>query len=322
MTALGHIIPTGRAEDNGVSVSDGRRWLRGFEAVRVVLTACAYSCYYLVRTVVARRVLGSFVSRGVAGLVGRAGAWQAPGLVLVVPGSMPLSAPLGAANREKTEGSSSIWQSNGLQNRRLRVQVLPPLYRLERGLNTVRVGLWSREVRAFASRQGGLSGGVLVLNATFEPLNIVSVRRAVVLLLKEKAEVLEATQARIRSESLSLDMPLVIRLVYYVRVPHRLLMPLTRRTVLARDQYTCQYCGAQPIKGQLTVDHVLPRSRGGEHVWENVVTACIPCNQRKRDRTLREAGMRLLVRPSPPRYAAVVLLGRMQGHEVWRKYIH
>jgi 5-methylcytosine-specific restriction endonuclease McrA len=162
----------------------------------------------------------------------------------------------------------------------------------------------------------------LVLNATFEPLHIVSVRRAIVLLLKEKAEVIEAAEAKIRSENLALDMPLVIRLVYYVRVPHRLLIPLTRRTVLARDQYSCQYCGAQPTKGQLTLDHVLPRSRGGDNTWENVVTACIPCNQRKGGKTLREAGMTLLLRPGRPRYAAVVLLGKMQGHEVWRKYIY
>ncbi len=179
-----------------------------------------------------------------------------------------------------------------------------------------------KEVRAFAIREGRLSGGVLLLNATFEPLNIVSLRRAIVLLLKEKAEIIEAAQAKIRSEKLALDMPLVIRLVYYVRVPHRLLMPLTKRTVLARDQYTCQYCGAQPTKGQLTLDHVLPRCRGGEHTWENVVTACIPCNQRKRDRTIQEAGMTLLTRPTRPRYAAVVLLGKMQGHEVWRKYVY
>ncbi len=161
-----------------------------------------------------------------------------------------------------------------------------------------------------------------MLNATFEPLNVVSLRRAIVLLLKEKAEVIEAARAKIRSERLALDMPLVIRLVYYVRVPHRRLMPLTRRTVLARDQYTCQYCGAQPVKGQLTLDHVLPRSRGGEHSWENVVAACIPCNQRKRDRTIQEAGMTLLTAPGPPRYAAIVLLGKLQGNEVWRKYIY
>ena len=161
-----------------------------------------------------------------------------------------------------------------------------------------------------------------MLNATFEPLNIVSLRRAVVLLLKEKAEVIEAARAKIRSERLALETPLVIRLVYYVRVPHRLLMPLTRRTVLARDQYRCQYCGSEPPKGHLTLDHVLPRSRGGEHTWENVVAACIPCNQRKGDRTLQQAGMTLLSEPSRPRYAAVVLLGKLQGNEVWRKYIY
>lgn len=161
-----------------------------------------------------------------------------------------------------------------------------------------------------------------MLNATFEPLNIVSLRRAIVLLLKERAELIEAAEAKIRSENLALDMPLVIRLVYYVRVPHRLLIPLTRRTILARDRYTCQYCGVQAAKGQLTLDHVVPRSRGGEHAWENVVAACIPCNQRKGDRTPQEAGMSLLARPTAPRYAAVVLLGKMQTHEVWRKYMY
>ncbi len=178
------------------------------------------------------------------------------------------------------------------------------------------------EVRAFVGGQGRLAGGVLVLNATFEPLHIISLRRAIVLVLKEKAEILEAAEARVRSENLALDMPLVIRLVYYVRVPHRLLIPLTRRTILARDQYTCQYCGAQPPKGQLTLDHVVPRSRGGEHTWDNVVAACIPCNQRKRDRRPEELGMSLLSPPAAPRYAAIVLLGKMQGHEVWRKYMY
>jgi 5-methylcytosine-specific restriction endonuclease McrA len=175
---------------------------------------------------------------------------------------------------------------------------------------------------AFVGAQARLSGGVLVLNASLEPLHIVSVRRAIVLLLKEKAEVVEAARAKIRSENLALEMPLVIRLVYYVRVPHRLLIPVTRRTILARDQYTCQYCGAQPTKGKLTLDHVVPRSRGGGHSWDNVVAACIPCNQRKGGRLPEEAGMRLLARPAAPRYAAVVLLGKMHGHEVWRKYVH
>jgi 5-methylcytosine-specific restriction endonuclease McrA len=96
----------------------------------------------------------------------------------------------------------------------------------------------------------------LVLNATFEPLSVVSVRRAVVLLLKEKAEIVEAAEAELRSEHLSIPRPLVIRLVYYVRIPYRVSIPL----VLARDHYTCQYCGKQPPRKELTVDHILPRS--------------------------------------------------------------
>ncbi|MBI2845239.1 MAG: HNH endonuclease [Chloroflexi bacterium] len=165
-------------------------------------------------------------------------------------------------------------------------------------------------------------GEVLVLNASFEPLNIVPVRRAVVLLLKEKAEVVEAAQRRIHSgNGLALDWPLVIRLVYFVKIPAQFPLPLNRRTVMARDQYTCQYCGIQPSKAGLTLDHIVPRARGGKSDWKNVVSACIPCNQRKGGHTPQEAGMSLLSRPDRPRYAAVVLLGRVQGPTVWRKYI-
>jgi 5-methylcytosine-specific restriction endonuclease McrA len=149
---------------------------------------------------------------------------------------------------------------------------------------------------------------VLVLNATYEPLNVVSVRRAVVLLLKEKAEIVEAAEAWLRSEQLELPMPLVIRLVYYVRIPRRFTLPLSRRTVLARDHYTCQYCHSQFGRAHLTIDHVLPRSRGGETHWENVVTACAPCNRRKGDRTPKEANMPLQRQPRRPRYLALTLL--------------
>jgi 5-methylcytosine-specific restriction endonuclease McrA len=96
---------------------------------------------------------------------------------------------------------------------------------------------------------------VLVLNATYEPMNVVSVRRAVLLLLKEKAELVEAAEAQLRSERMVLPVPLVIRLVYYVRIPKRFSLPLSRRTVMARDHYACQYCGAQPGKAYLTIDH-------------------------------------------------------------------
>ena len=161
-------------------------------------------------------------------------------------------------------------------------------------------------------------GQVLVLNATYEPLSIVSVKRAVVLLLKEKAELVEAAQARLRAENFSIPTPLVIRLVYYVKIPRRISLPVTRRTVLARDNYTCQYCNAIPPRQQLTIDHVLPRSRGGKTTWENVVTACEKCNGRKGSRTPAEANMQLLTEPKRPRYIAIASL---EAKRVWDKYM-
>lgn len=163
--------------------------------------------------------------------------------------------------------------------------------------------------------------GVLVLNASYEPLNIVSVKRAIVLLLKEKAELVEAAQAKIRAERLQFDVPLVIRLVTFVPIPRRLPLPLSRRTVLARDLYTCQYCGTVPGRNELTIDHVVPRSRGGATSWENVVTACGPCNRRKGNRTPDEANMKLHSAPGRPRFVAVVMLGEASSHEAWSKYL-
>jgi len=162
---------------------------------------------------------------------------------------------------------------------------------------------------------------VLVLNASYEPLSVVSLRRAIVLLLKDKAEVLEAAEQRVRSANLSVQVPLVIRLVYYVRVPARMSVPLSRSTVLLRDNYTCQYCGAQPARSNLTIDHVLPRVRGGTTTWENVVCACRGCNQHKGSRTPDEANMHLISRPAKPRYVAMVLLSHAPASEVWHKYI-
>jgi 5-methylcytosine-specific restriction endonuclease McrA len=163
---------------------------------------------------------------------------------------------------------------------------------------------------------------VLVLNATYEPLSVVPMRRAVILLLKEKAEIVEAAEAWLRSERMALPVPLVIRLVYYVRIPRRFSLPLSRRTVLARDHYTCQYCGQRFARASLTVDHVLPRSRGGETRWENIATACGPCNRRKGNRTPEEARMPLLRQPRRPRYLALTLLEESSAHQVWNKYMY
>jgi 5-methylcytosine-specific restriction endonuclease McrA len=164
-------------------------------------------------------------------------------------------------------------------------------------------------------------GEVLVLNATYEPVSVVSVRRAVVLLLKEKAELIEAAEAMLRSESVSVPVPLVIRLVYFVKIPPRITLPVTRRGVLSRDHYTCQYCGDMPLRKDLTVDHILPRSRGGKSTWENVAAACTKCNGRKGSRTPLEANMRLLSQPQRPRYVAIAALSSIEVRQAWQKYI-
>jgi 5-methylcytosine-specific restriction endonuclease McrA len=163
---------------------------------------------------------------------------------------------------------------------------------------------------------------VLVLNASYEPLQIISIRRAVVLLLQEKAELVEAAQQRLRSLSRSFVVPIVIRLTRYIRIPRRLRLPCSRRGVIARDHDTCQYCGTQPGRSQLTVDHVLPRSRGGGTSWENVVTACRECNHRKGGRTPDEANMTLLSTPRQPTLVAFALLGELERHDIWRKYAY
>ena len=162
---------------------------------------------------------------------------------------------------------------------------------------------------------------VLVLNATYEPLSVVSVQRAIVLLLKEKAELIEATEERLHAARASLPVPLVIRLVYCVRLPRRTLVSPSRQSVLLRDRYTCQYCGDTPPRATLTLDHILPRSRGGLTTWENVVTACRPCNVRKGDRLPEEAGMLLRRRPGRPHYLAFLLLTGAFPRDVWDKYI-
>ena len=161
-----------------------------------------------------------------------------------------------------------------------------------------------------------MSKQVLVLNASFEPLSLVSIRRAVVLLLREKAELVEATQQMVRSVSRDMPVPLVIRLVKYVRLPHRR-VPATRAAVMLRDGYTCQYCGDAPGRSQLTVDHVLPRSRGGSHDWSNLATACKRCNQKKGSHLPNEAQMALRRKPFEPSYVALVLLSNPMAAARW-----
>lgn len=151
-------------------------------------------------------------------------------------------------------------------------------------------------------------GRALVLNATDRPLAVVSARRAVVLVLKEKADVVVSDGLVFRSERLSIAAPSVVRLRYFVHVPYRAQAALTRRAVFARDGWTCQYCG-RPAEN---VDHVVPRSRGGEHVWENVVAACRRCNSKKENRLPHEVGLRLTRRPFAPSDGFRLSLGRLE----------
>lgn len=167
---------------------------------------------------------------------------------------------------------------------------------------------------------GGPGGRVLVLNASFEPINVCTMRRAVVLVLKERAEVLDERDGALRSERLAMARPCVIRLVRYVRIPrdvHR--RKITRKAVLARDAWTCQYCGHE-VTG-LTVDHVIPRSRGGESVWENIVASCAPCNRRKGDRTPHEARMHPANRPKPPGPTVFIRIASPRIPLAWESYL-
>jgi 5-methylcytosine-specific restriction endonuclease McrA len=160
---------------------------------------------------------------------------------------------------------------------------------------------------------------VLVLNASYEPLNVCSVRRAHVLVWKGRAEVLESLDRPLRAATGSYVWPHVIRLVQYVKVPRAVKRRISRRALFARDGWQCVYCGS--ANARLTLDHVVPRSRGGDSVWENVVTACAPCNLRKGDRLLHEASMTL---PHPPRPPAPVLFIRLSTQRVpdtWRQYL-
>ena len=157
----------------------------------------------------------------------------------------------------------------------------------------------------------------LVLNATYEPLCVVSSRRAVVLVLSGKAVPVEDGAERVHSERLSLRVPVVVRLTRFVRVPYRAQVPLTRRAVFARDGGRCVYCAAPAT----SIDHVVPRSRGGEHVWENVVSCCRRCNHAKADRALVELGWRMRRQPHIPTGPAWRVLGTGRMHPVWRPYL-
>jgi 5-methylcytosine-specific restriction endonuclease McrA len=157
----------------------------------------------------------------------------------------------------------------------------------------------------------------LVLNASFEPLCVVSTRRALMLLLDEKAELVAAGDGHFRSERAAWPEPSVVRLAHYVKVPYRARASLNRRAVFVRDGHRCQYCNA-PAEN---IDHVVPRSRGGPHTWENVVAACRPCNARKMDRYLSETNMRLRRPPRAPRERIWIIAAVGSVRPDWEPYL-
>jgi len=163
----------------------------------------------------------------------------------------------------------------------------------------------------------GTTAATLLLNATYEPLCVVSSRRAIVLVLAEKAEPVDSAPDVVHAETISLPVPVVARLTRYVRVPFPASVPLSRRAVFTRDGQTCVYCGGSAT----SIDHVVPRSRGGTHTWDNVVAACRRCNHTKADRSLAELGWALPHAPHTPSGAAWRLLGARTVDPRWREWL-
>ena len=163
----------------------------------------------------------------------------------------------------------------------------------------------------------GTAGATLLLNATYEPLCVVSSRRAIVLVLASKAVAVDSTADVVHAERVSLPVPIVVRLTRYVRVPYPAQVPLSRRAVFTRDGQTCVYCGSSAT----SIDHVVPRSRGGTHTWDNVVAACRRCNSRKKDHTPAEAHMVLRRQPYAPRAAFWLVVAVGGVRDDWAVYL-
>lgn len=167
-----------------------------------------------------------------------------------------------------------------------------------------------------------LQSPVLVLNATYEPVNVCGARRAIVLILKGAALAEEESAREIRAASLAMRIPSVIRLLEYHRIPYQTRV-LSRKNILIRDRHTCQFCGEALAASDLTLDHVIPRSQGGKSAWENLVACCYPCNNSKGDRTPEQAGIKLLRQPRPFNLHTSRHLMRLMAHTDarWRKYL-
>ncbi len=170
-----------------------------------------------------------------------------------------------------------------------------------------------------AQRLAGDGGRVLVLNATYEPINVCTVRRAAILMLKQKAEMIDRSSGELRSEHCILPRPVVIRLRVYANVPRdSSKRKITRRAVFARDGWACQYCGKSSA---LTVDHVIPRSKGGSSSWENIVASCAPCNRRKADRLPAQVNMHPRRPPRIPGPYVFITVAAQRIPAAWQQWL-
>ncbi len=163
-----------------------------------------------------------------------------------------------------------------------------------------------------------LNRPVLLLNQNYEPLSVCRTKRALILVLTRKAEPVENSGKELHTVNMSIPIPSVLRLNYYVRVRRRE-VPLTKRNILRRDNNTCQYCGVRD--GVMTTDHVTPKALGGADSWENMVCACAKCNALKGNRTPAQANMRLLSKPKAPHYVTFAINALGEIPDVWRQYL-
>lgn len=165
----------------------------------------------------------------------------------------------------------------------------------------------------------------LLLNASYEPLHIVSWKKAITLLFSGKVEVLAEYEREIHSVSFSVKLPSVVRLLRYIRIKRNLnQVKFSRINIYTRDDFTCQYCGHRFDSENLTFDHVIPATRGGDKSWENIVTCCFRCNRKKGGRTPRQAGMHLIRRPRAPRGLGAVTftITFRNTPDSWRDYLY
>lgn len=164
-----------------------------------------------------------------------------------------------------------------------------------------------------------LSSKVLLLNQNYEPMSVVTAKKAIILFYLQKVEIVERRDWMVRAQNVAIPLPSIVRLLCYVHIPRKN-VELSRRNILRRDNHRCQYCGTK--RDPLTVDHVIPRRQGGQDSWENLVTACVKCNNKKGNRTPEQANMPLLKKPKRPHYLYFMQYLMGVSEESWKPYLY